>query len=492
MSRLREAGETVQVDLANIRAAQARWAAAPVAQRVRMVRALRQAIADHGTELAAKVPLDVSGQLNRTLADTLCSEVLPLAEACRFLESEAKQLLAPVKHSNKLRPIWLGGVEVETRREALGVVLIIAPGNYPLLLAGVQALQALTAGNAVLWKPAPGGAAVAHALRELLVDCGLDEQLLTVLHESPEAAQAAIKMGVDKVVLTGSAKTGRAVLGMLADKLTPAVMELSGCDAVFVLEGADLGRVAAAIAFGLRFNGSATCMAPRRLICSEAMAQRLIPELVARLSSIAPVRIPKAAHTLLNDMVDEATLYGARVLLNGLKNPQQDGERVGPTLLDRAEPTMRIAQADIFAPVLSVICAETDDAMLAVHAACKYSLTAAVFGMEERVKAFARRVHAGTVLVNDVIVASADPRVSFGGRGLSGFGSTRGAEGLLEMTAVKNVIVQRSRSRRAWQPTTAAHAQFFAALLSVLHGRGWRARTVALRALVKAARGFKA
>jgi aldehyde dehydrogenase (NAD+) len=115
-------------------------------------------------------------------------------------------------------------------------------------------------------------------------------------------------------------------------------------------------------------------------------------------------------------------------------------------------------------------------------------LTASVFGPERKARAFADRIHAGTVLINDVLVSSADPRVSFSGRGMSGFGATRGATGLLEMTAIKSVIVQRSRSRRAWQPTTDAHAGFFAAFLCCVHGKGWRSRLKGLLSLVTSAR----
>ncbi len=189
-------------------------------------------------EIAQCVPCEQPGALHRSVADTLVSEVLPLAEACRFLEREARWILAPQRLSTHARPFWLRRVTAETRREPLGVVLIIAPANYPLFLPGVQALQALAAGNAVLWKPAAGGMAAAEALRDVLVGCGLDPALLQLLDESPQAAADAIAAGVDKVFLTGSAATGTAVLSQLAAHRTPAVMELSGCDAVFVLPGA--------------------------------------------------------------------------------------------------------------------------------------------------------------------------------------------------------------------------------------------------------------
>ena len=100
-------------------------------------------------------------------------EVLPLADACRFLERQATRLLAPVRLRH--RPLWMCGVAAEVQRQPWGVVLIIAPSNYPLLLPGVQLVQALVTGNAVLLKPGVGGLATASMLKQLLVMAGLDE-----------------------------------------------------------------------------------------------------------------------------------------------------------------------------------------------------------------------------------------------------------------------------------------------------------------------------
>ena len=140
--------------LGQARAAQQIWARTGVRERLAILRRARHRIAATAEEIAQSVPCDQPGALHRSVADTLVSEVLPLVEACRFLEREAAWILAPQRLSSHNRPFWLRRVTAETRREPLGVVLIIAPANYPLFLPGVQALQALAAGNAVLWKPA--------------------------------------------------------------------------------------------------------------------------------------------------------------------------------------------------------------------------------------------------------------------------------------------------------------------------------------------------
>jgi acyl-CoA reductase-like NAD-dependent aldehyde dehydrogenase len=149
--------------------------------------------------------------LHRSVADTLVSEVLPLVEACRFLEREARWILAPQRLSSHTRPFWLRRVTAETSREPLGVVLIIAPANYPLFLPGVQALQALAAGNAVLWKPAPA----AWQRPRPCASAGGQRPRSRIAATAGRIARGwprCHRSGVDKVFLTGSAATGTAVL----------------------------------------------------------------------------------------------------------------------------------------------------------------------------------------------------------------------------------------------------------------------------------------
>ena len=211
------------------------------------------------------------------------AEVLPLAEACRFLEREAGKLLKPRRLGRRGLPLWLAGVCSEIQREPFGVVLIIGPGNYPLLLPGVQLIQALVAGNAVWLKPGGGGTEAARALCDLIVRAGFDPQLVALLPESAEAARAAIAARPDKVLFTGSAATGEKILAQLAPHLIPATMELSGCDAVIVRADADLDLAVKALVFGLRLNNGATCMSPQRVFVARSIATELEGRLGARL-----------------------------------------------------------------------------------------------------------------------------------------------------------------------------------------------------------------
>jgi aldehyde dehydrogenase (NAD+) len=208
-----------------------------------------------------------------------------------------------------------------------------------------------------------------------------------------------------------------------------------------------------------------------------------VPKLVASLEKIAAVPLPDATVKLLNDLITEATAKGATILLDG----RRENGRAAPTLITGVREDMRIAQADIFAPVLSVIEAETEEQALAAYDVCPYQLSASVFGEEVKATEFAKRLKAGNLIVNDIIVSSVDPRASFGGRGKSGFGVTRGREGLLEMTAVKTLQIQRSRNTMAYQPSTIEHAAFFVGYIMASHGSGLGQKSRGLCRLISAA-----
>ncbi len=479
-----------RLELESTRLAQRRWEAAPLANRLRVLGRFRRLAADGARELAERVPTRLAGALSRTVADTLVSEVLPLIEACRFLDRESGRILRTRELGGEGRPVWLGRVEAQVERAPWGVVLVIAAANYPLLLAGVQTVQALVAGNAVIWKPAPGTEAVAFAMRTLLLEAGLEPELLTVLDASVAAAEEAIAARVDFVAVTGSPATGRAVLRQLAETVTPAVLELSGCDAVMVLPGADLRHVVEAMSFGLRFNGSFTCMAPRRILLaglSAGEADFVEAGLTKALAGLKPVELSEAGRVLLGDLVEDARAQGATVAVNGLREGEQ---QAGATLVLGATPAMVVMRSEVFAPVVSVMRTASVGEAIAADAVCPFGLTAAIFGREREARAVAGRLRVGNVLINDVIAPTADCRVSFGGRGGSGYGVTRGAEGLLAMTTPKTIQVRRGRPKRAYEVTGDGHIELFAGLTQLLHG-GWGKKFAGLRRLMAAARNLQ-
>jgi acyl-CoA reductase-like NAD-dependent aldehyde dehydrogenase len=464
------------------RSSQKEWASRPIAERLAVLKRSRHIFAECISDLCGAI----SSELARNAADTRVAEILPLLEACRFLEREAARILAPKRLGRKGLPFWLADISSEVHRVPMGSVLVIAPSNYPLFLPGVQVLQALSAGNSVIWKPGRGGRAVALLFVDVMREAGLPAGLLAVTDESIAAAQQAIVAGVDKVFFTGSAASGKALLKQLAETLTPCVAELSGCDAVFVLPSADLSRVVKALAFGMRLNGSATCMAPRRVILVGADEQRrktFMGVLLAALDWVKGVSLSENVQRELHILLEDARLYGGQV--HGKVEAAQQ-----TIVISEAKPEMLAAQADIFAPVLAIMDARDTQEAIALHETCPYALTASIFGDEEDARGIAAKITAGTVTINDLIVPTVDPRVPFGGRKGSGFGATRGAEGLLEMTAPKTISMQRGKSTRHFDATTADHEELFDGVIAASHRARWRERIAGLKQIVSAARKF--
>ena len=468
--------------LMQLRNAAPEWAAVPVRRRLRAIRGLRHLIAERADALAESVTLPQRGDP----AQTLGAEVLPLAEACRFLERRAPRALRP-RRVRGGRPVWLSGTRLELRREPMGVVLILGPSNYPLFLPGVEAIAALASGNAVAVKPGTGGAGPMNILHDLMLEAGLPEGLFTVLDESPQAGRDAIRAGVDKVLLTGSAATGAAVLKELAPRLTPATMELSGCDAAFVLADADLDLATRALAFGITINGGCTCIAPRRIFAMRQISAALTAQLQAQLEQSSPVPIDPRLEPQIRELVGAAVEAGARIICGTMP----EGGVMQPLLLSGAEPEMTLLKTDLFAPVASIVTVADESSALAASAHCPYALGATVFASPPRAKRLAGQINAGAVVINDMIAPIADPRMPFGGRGHSGFGVTRGTEGLLSLTRIKAIAIRGGGFRPHFQPVTADDAELFRTALSAGHGRGRWTRLKAIFRLPAALRRWQ-
>ena len=453
------------------------WAATTLAARLKILGRARLALAGSARELAALLP----GFPERTPADSLAAELLPLLEACKFLERNAASILKERRLGRRGLPFWLSGLDSRVQRVAFGSVLVIGPSNYPLLLPGVQALQALAAGNTVVWKPGRGGERVARLFASLMIRSGLPQGVLRVTDESVEAATQELAARPGKVVFTGSARAGAAVSRLAADNAIPVIAELSGCDAIVVLPSADPARVVSALAFGMRLNGSATCMAPRRLFLMGEGSEDLLEQLKAAFAHVRPIQLGHSTGQQLSADLEQARQMGATVT----------GQMGGAMLVTNGRPEMRIAQADVFAPVLTVMRVRDRQALLEAYSACPYALTVAVFGAEREALEIGQMLCAGTVMINDLIVPTADPRVPFGGRRASGYGVTRGAEGLLEMTAVRTVLVRRGKSLRHYEETGEAHARLFHGVIAWQHGAGWRARVAGLKAVFSAVKEMR-
>lgn len=314
-------------------------------------------------------------------------------------------------------------------------------------------------------------------------------ECLFCLDSSPESAIAAIQDGVDLIVLTGGAATGRKVLAQAAQSLTPCVMELSGCDAAIVLAGADLSRVGEVIRFGLSFNAGATCIGPRRLIVQRSIADDVLEAVLSpwRAAGLPVMVVHKSAREHVADVVERAIGGGSVDVLGGFsaERLRATGE-VHPVVLDRVSPTDEVAVSDLFAPVMSVLRVDSAESGVSIVNDCPYRLAASVFGPSKEAQWVAGRLRVGSVVINDMIAPTADPRLPFGGRGQSGFGVTRGREGLLAMTTPVAISQRRGRFAPHLASRRGSDAETLLGSLQMMRGHGLSKRLAGLRRIIAA------
>jgi acyl-CoA reductase-like NAD-dependent aldehyde dehydrogenase len=403
----------------------------------------------------------VEREIGRSAEETVAADVLPLADACQFLECEAARLLWPRKVALRRRPLWLWGQRDTIYRRPHGVVGIIGTWNYPLFLNGVQIAQALAAGNGVVWKPSEISTASAPLLHRLWLKAGVPGDVLQLLPAQRDAGAELVEADIDHLVFTGSAAVGRKIAARLGDRLISSTLELSGCDAMFVLDDADAEMAAKAAWFGFTLNRGQTCIAVRRAFVQRSIYPQFVAALQAKLDKSAlmtlvlPSQVDQAER-----LVADARANGGRVLQppspqSALPQSRDRGDRITtPCVIADATPEMALCREDCFAPLLAVLPFDNPGDALAMDAACHYGLGASVFtGDPHAAVQLAPRLRTGSVSINDVLAPTAHPATPFGGRGQSGWGMTQGPDGLLAMTVPQVVSVRGGKFRPHFEPT---------------------------------------
>ncbi|OWK45622.1 aldehyde dehydrogenase family protein [Fimbriiglobus ruber] len=425
---------------ARCRAAQAGWATCSPGDRLRPVREFRHLLVERADELTAAVRDDVA----RPPDEVVATDLLPTAAAAKFLQANARRILAPRRVGG--RPLWLIGCRDTVYRRPHGVVGLIGTWNYPVFLTAVPVLHALAAGNGVLWKPSEQTPRTAAVLHDLFLRAGFPPNLLVLLPGTREAGPLLAEADVDFVHFTGSETVGRKLAARLGERLVPSALELSGCDAMIVLPDADVAFAARSAWYGATLNAGQTCMATRRAFVPRATYGGFVDALKPLAAGAHPVRLVLDAQAeQARRLVAEAADRGCTVLRSA---ESSDPAAVLPAVILGASPDMSVCREVSFAPLLAVIPYDTVDSAIAMHNDNPFGLAAAVFAGDPAAGVrVAERLRAGSVVVNDVIVPTAHPATPFGGRGASGWGVTQGEEGLLQMT-VPQVVSTRAGTFR--------------------------------------------
>ena len=418
---------TDQLDRAldSARTAQKQWQATGLEAR-------QTALMQIGTALMARAD-ELGALLSREEGKPRAEGRGEVYRAGQFFTYYAAEVLRQIgDNSDSVRP----GIEIDVRRDPVGIVAVISPWNFPTATAVWKIAPALAFGNAVIWKPANLVPASAVALTEIIADAGLPAGLFNLVMGSGATIGEALVAhpAVNAITFTGSVATGRRIAASAIGNMPRMQMEMGSKNALVVMDDADID-LAVACAVNGAFGGTGQkCTASSRLIVHDAVHDMFVEKLVAATTAL------KVGHALEDgtqigpvvsagqlaenlDYVALARREGGEILCGGARlDMSHDGFYMAPCIVAGTGNDWRINREEMFAPIACVIRAGSYDEALALSNDTHFGLTAGIMTQSlARAADFRRRAETGVVMVN-LATAGTDYHVPFGGRGDSSYG----------------------------------------------------------------------
>ncbi|PYX86571.1 MAG: aldehyde dehydrogenase [Acidobacteria bacterium] len=475
------AGEAeVQSAVARARAAQSAWHGLGVRRRVEILREFQHRLHEKKSRVAGII----TREAGKPYVEALLTEVMVVLDATRFLADNAYSLLRPeaVPHGSLAMKAKAGHL----LREPYGVIGIISPWNYPFSIPSTETLAALVSGNAVILKPSEFTSVCALELQSLLYSAGVPKDVFQVIVGDAPTGVAVIQSEIDKLIFTGSVPTGKRVAQAAAARLLPVTLELGGKDPMLVLEDADVDVVSSGAVWGAFVNAGQACLSVERCYVHRSLYDRFVQacaDKTAKLrvgdgmdpqTDVGPL-IHERQLQIVESHVEDARNKGARILIGGSRLPDLGRNFYAPTVLADVMQEMRIMREETFGPVLPIMRFDTEEEAVRLANDSEFGLAASVWTRDRaRGEALAKRIKAGTVMVNDVVSCFGISEAPHGGVGASGVGRTHGKLGLDEMVWVKYVDSDRLPAFKKvwWYGYGASFAKQMEGFVDLMFARG--------------------
>jgi coniferyl-aldehyde dehydrogenase len=407
---------------------------------------LAQLLRTEGEALAEAIDRDFQG---RSRAETRLLELFPAIESVRHAR---RHLASWMKPRNVATSLWFQPGRSRIVPQALGVVGIVVPWNYPIYLAVGPAVAALAAGNRVLVKMSETAPHTAELFARLVAE-RFDPSLLHVITGDAEVGRAFSALPFDHLLFTGSTAVGRHVMRAAAENLTPVTLELGGKSPAIVGRGFDVRVAAQRILYGKCLNAGQTCIAPDYVLVPEERLEDFARAAKDAVAAMYPKLLGNPDYTSIVDerhrarlrgWLEEARGRGARIVpLAGDGEDLSHGPRIAPTLVVGAPDDTRLMQEEIFGPILPLVPYRGLDEAIAHVNARPRPLALYVFEHDrDAIDAVLSRTVSGGVSVNETLVHIAQEELPFGGVGPSGMGQYHGRAGFETFSKHKPVFHQ--------------------------------------------------
>jgi acyl-CoA reductase-like NAD-dependent aldehyde dehydrogenase len=479
--------------VARARTAQIEWAARSLKDRIKVMRQIQEVLIDHVDEIVSLV----SQEMGKNETETLIGDALLVLTSLTGYIKLAPKVLCVQRQRQGLLHSTKRTYIVPT---PLGVVAIISPYNFPVMLTLQSAFAALLAGNAVVNKPSEYTSLTAIMIRDILYQTDLPRDLFQVVLGKGETGWALAHAGVDHISFVGSCQTGRKVASAAGEQLISTTLELGGNNAMIVLDDAPLTRaVDGALSYAYAANGQ-VCGSVARLYVQEAIADEFIRRIQTRATELCASTDVRPGASDVTALVNDALLErverhvqnaldgGARILHGGGRLESTTAPVYKPTILLDTTPDMELVREETFGPVISIIRVESDEEAVRLANDTSYGLTASVWSMNnERAWRLAHQLNVGTVAVNDHLWPFFAPEVPWGGVKGSGLGRIGGKWGLEAMTYPKVISYDRLNLPREfyWTPRPAWAHEVFRQAIPLLYSRRLGKKLSALGRLIK-------